>query len=81
MSFIKKADLIPLLQQHGYSVVQEDDIPEDMFQLFVNNMEAQLREGIRVAIVSADNDKRKQLKEKDIQSILNQLRIFPQKPK
>ena len=81
MSFIKKADLIPLLQKYGYSIGQEEDIPDDMFQLFVNNMEAQLREAIKVAIVNADNHARKQLEQPDIQAILNQLRIFPKNTK
>ena len=81
MSFIKKADLISLLQNYGYSIAQEEDIPDDMFQLFVNNMEAQLREAIKVAIVNADNHARKQLEQPDIQAILNQLRIFPKNTK
>jgi len=80
MSFLKKENLIVLLQNHGYTVAKEDDIPNDVYQLFVNNIEAQLKEAIRVSLVSADNHDRKELEESDLQSVLNQLRIFP-KPK
>jgi hypothetical protein len=77
MSFIKKEDLIPLLQHHGYAVKTEEDIPDEMYTLFISNVETQLKEAVRVALVSADNQNRKELQKEDIEAILNQLRIFP----
>lgn len=80
MSWLNKEALLPLLQQHGYTVSDaEHDIPDDMFALFVSNVESQLREAIRVALVSADNQGRKELEAGDVQAVLKQCPMFPKK--
>lgn len=80
MSFITKAYLTPLLISYGYTIKTEDDIPDDMFVLFKKNIEEQMREAVRVALVSADDEGRKELcAPKDIEAIVAQLHIFPKK--
>ena len=78
MSWLNKQALLPLLQQHGYTINDaEHDIPDDMFSLLVSNIESQLREAIRVALVSADNQGRKELQAPDVDAVLNQCKMFP----
>lgn len=74
MSWLTKESLLPLLQQYGYA---NQEIPDEMFALFVTNIESQLQEAIRVALVSADNQKRSELQEQDMQAVLNQCKMFP----
>jgi UDP-galactopyranose mutase len=79
-SLISKSYLIKILKDHNYAVDKEDDIPDDMYALFCEKMEEQMREAIRVALVSADNEQRKELKDpKDIEAILIQQKLFVKK--
>lgn len=79
MSFITKAYLVPLLVSHGYEVKTEEDVPDDMFDLFRTKIEEQLREAVRVALVTADDANRKEIQKSDIDAIVAQLSIFPKK--
>lgn len=74
---ITKAYLLSLLQEHKYTINEESEIPDDMYILFCTKVEEQMREAVRVALVSADNQGRKELMNpKDVESILVQLKIF-----
>lgn len=74
---ITKSYLLSLLKDHTYSIKEESEIPEEMYILFCTKVEEQMREAVRVAIVSADNEHRKELmNSKDIDAILVQLGFF-----
>jgi hypothetical protein len=78
MNWINKETLVPLLIQHGYSISNaEHDVPDEMFALFVTNIESQMREALRVALVSADNQGRSELQETDMEAVLKQCKMFP----
>lgn len=78
MSCITKPFLLQIMKKHGYNADNESDIPEDLFILFQTKVEEQIRNAIRVGLVSADDQSRMQLEEPhDIESIVNQLLIFP----
>jgi hypothetical protein len=78
MSCITRTYLLSLLKDRGYNIDKEQDIPDDLFLLFRTKVEEQIRNAVRVALVSADDQSRMELEEPhDIDSILNQLLIFP----
>jgi hypothetical protein len=77
---VTKAYLLALLKEHNYTINEESEIPDDMYELFCTKVEEQMREAVCVALVSADNEQRKELREpKDIDAILLQLKIFARK--
>jgi len=77
---ITKSYLLDLLKTHNYTINNESEIPDDMYELFCTKVEEQMREAVRVALVSADNEQRKELREpKDVEAILVQLKIFTRK--
>lgn len=79
-ALISKSYLIKILKDHNYAVDKESDIPDDMYVLFCEKVEEQMREAIRVALVSADNEQRKELVDsKDIEAILLQQKLFVKK--
>lgn len=74
---ITKAYLLSLLKEHKYTINEESEIPDDMYELFCTKVAEQMREAVRVALVSADNQGRKELMSpKDVEAILVQLKIF-----
>lgn len=79
-ALISKSYLIKILKDHNYAVNKESDIPDDMYTLFCEKIEEQMREAVRVALVSADNEQRKELVDpKDIEAILLQQKLFVKK--
>lgn len=79
-ALVSKSYLIKILKDHNYAVDKESDIPDDMYTLFCEKIEEQMREAIRVALVSADNEQRKELTDpKDIEAILLQQKLFVKK--
>lgn len=79
-ALVSKSYLIKILKDHNYAVDKESDIPDDMYTLFCEKIEEQMREAIRVALVSADNEQRKELVDpKDIEAILLQQKLFVKK--
>lgn len=79
-ALVSKSYLIKILKDHNYAVDKESDIPDDMYVLFCEKVEEQMREAIRVALVSADNEQRKELVDpKDIEAILLQQKLFVKK--
>lgn len=75
-TWINKSLMLPLLAQYGYNVKAEDDIPDDAFQLFVKNVQDQLREAMRVALISADDAHRTELRAEDADAVLKQCSVF-----
>lgn len=74
---ITKAYLLSLLKEHTYTINEESEIPDDMYELFCTKVAEQMREAVRVALVSADNQGRKELMSpKDVEAILVHLKIF-----
>lgn len=75
--FLNKSYLLGILKKYNYAVENESDIPDEMYQLFCEKISEQMKEALRVALVSADNEKRTQLlSPKDIEAIRTQLKVF-----